>query len=111
GFLEREQWKVGEHNDRELNMAINVAITVKLPVHINVPLEEPLYGTVKFPSIMPKVIPVRDDEVQGEPDWENFVQIWNSYSRKMVLVGTSPPNTVEQYFLDILANDGSVLVF
>lgn len=111
GFLEREQLEVGEHNDKELNTAINVAISVKLPVHINVPLEEPLYQVIDLPSITSKVVPVRDHDVEGVPDLDNFVRIWNSCSRKMVLVGASSPNAVEQYFLDRLANDGSVLVF
>ncbi len=111
GFLEREQTNIQEHNDKELNTAINVAIKVKLPVHINVPLEEPLYQTIESPSISPKVVPVEDNVAEENLDLEEFAQIWNSCSRKMVLVGANPPNSVEQRFLDQLANDGSVLVF
>ncbi len=110
-FLEQGQLFVQEHNDKELNTAINVAIKVKLPVHINVPLEEPLYQTLDFTSISPKVVPVGEDDGDGSLDLEEFVQIWNNCDRKMVLVGSNPPDVVEQRFLDQLAVDGSVLVF
>ncbi|MCG2461291.1 2-succinyl-5-enolpyruvyl-6-hydroxy-3-cyclohexene-1-carboxylic-acid synthase [Flavobacteriaceae bacterium F89] len=110
-FLERDQIKVQEHNDKELNTAINIAIKVKLPVHINVPFEEPLYRAIEFPSISPKVVPVEADTVENALDLREFAQIWNNCDRKMILIGSYPPNLMEQSLLDQLANDASVLVF
>lgn len=108
--LESVQIQIKKHNDAELNKALNIAVKVKLPVHINIPFEEPLYGTITKSSTSAFITASEksnDFEIVGI---ENFVNIWNASSQKMVLVGVNPPNTVEQHFLDKLATDPSVLV-
>lgn len=105
------QKQIQEHNDTELNTALNVALKLKLPVHINVPFEEPLYNTALKPAAVPLVVPAEKKENVEIPDMENYVGIWNTSARKMVLVGVNPPNAVEQKFLDQLANDPSVILF
>ncbi len=111
GSVEVLQKEIQQHNDEELNTALNVALKTKLPVHINVPFEEPLYNTALKPAAVPLVVPVEDKAETSIPDIENFAEVWNTSTRKMVLVGVNPPNTVEQHFLDRLAEDPSVIVF
>ena len=97
-------------NEEKINNALNVAITQKGPVHINIPFEEPLYETVDELTIIPENI----DNKETLEDFvieEKFLSIWNKAKRKMVLVGVNHPNKNEQQYLDILANDDSVLVF
>ncbi len=105
-----QQITIQAYNDAELNKALNLAIAEKLPVHINVPIEEPLYGKVQQASVKPYVdeIVEKNDNVG---DLETFLVQWNSAKRKMVLVGVNHPNSVEQRYLDQLAEDPSVIVF
>ncbi|MGJ8736800.1 2-succinyl-5-enolpyruvyl-6-hydroxy-3-cyclohexene-1-carboxylic-acid synthase [Zobellia laminariae] len=104
------QQEIQDYNDSELNTALNVALQIKLPVHINVPFEEPLYDTTTEPSVKALIVPVRDKEALDISDLQNYVNIWNASSKKIVLVGVNPPNEVEQKFLDQLATDPSVIV-
>jgi len=105
------QKKIQQHNDSELNMALNVALKLKLPVHINVPFEEPLYDTALKPAAVPLVVPAEEKEESEIPEIRTYTELWNASSRKMVLVGVNPPNSVEQQFLNYLAYDSSVIVF
>ncbi len=98
-------------NDDILNKALNTAIETFSPVHINVPFEEPLYDTVEENTVIPHVeLPV----ISGEPEsygLRDFADIWNSSKRKIILVGTNPPDAIEKKHMDSLALDSSVLVF
>lgn len=105
------QKQIQQHNDSELNTALNVALNVKLPVHINIPFEEPLYETALKPTAIPLVVPAEKKEETEIPDILNYTELWNTFPKKMVLVGVNPPNAVEQQFLNQLANDPSVIVF
>ncbi|MCB0375835.1 MAG: 2-succinyl-5-enolpyruvyl-6-hydroxy-3-cyclohexene-1-carboxylate synthase, partial [Sinomicrobium sp.] len=40
-----------------------------------------------------------------------FVQRWNTATRKMVLTGVLPPDSLESRFVEFLASDASVIVF
>ncbi len=108
--VEITQSHIQSYNDEALNEALDTAINTGLPVHINARFEEPLYDTVKEPSVFPTI-----EEFQPLPD-EGFEEIskcalaWNAAKRKMVLVGVNDPNTVDQNFLDTLAQDPSVIV-
>jgi 2-succinyl-5-enolpyruvyl-6-hydroxy-3-cyclohexene-1-carboxylate synthase len=102
--------EASDDNDFLINEAINMAFAKKGPVHINAPFEEPLYETVSELLVKPKVISATvKDFVYDEPISE-YVNIWNTSKRKLVLVGVNEPNAVEQKFLDKLANDPSVVV-
>ena len=101
---------IQEYNDQELNTALNVSLKLNLPIHINVPFEEPLYGTALKPAAIPVVVPVEPVEDKPINDLQNYVNIWNTADRKLVLVGVMPPNEVEQQFLEKLATDPSVIV-
>ncbi|WGD36153.1 2-succinyl-5-enolpyruvyl-6-hydroxy-3-cyclohexene-1-carboxylate synthase [Olleya sp. YS] len=102
------QESIQQQNETEINKALNIAITVEGPVHINIPFDEPLYDMVEELSVNPKIIPITTNEVNEE--YKEYVDIWNNSSKKLVLVGVLPPNSVEQNYLNSLANDESVLV-
>ena len=102
--------EVQEYNDKALNIAFNTAISAQSPVHINVPFEEPLYDTVKSISVRPAVNKDVLSNNEIARDYKEFLSAWNAATRKMILVGTNPPNAVNDEFLEFLATDDSVLV-
>lgn len=100
-----------EENDLKINKAIETAIFQKGPVHINVPFEEPLYETVETLSVQPKI--TNSDEIIGSKSIENveeFVSIWNSAKRKLVLTGVNEGDSIDKKTVENLANDPSVVV-
>ena len=103
---------IQEFNEEHINQAINTAISKSGPVHINIPFDEPLYDMVDELTVNPKLISIEDNpEHIDEAVLEACVGDWNKASKKMVLVGVNTPNAVEQQWLDVLANDDSVIVF
>ncbi|WP_299381943.1 2-succinyl-5-enolpyruvyl-6-hydroxy-3-cyclohexene-1-carboxylic-acid synthase [uncultured Lacinutrix sp.] len=103
------QKSVQYFNEEEINKAINVSVLEKGPVHINIPFNEPLYDIVEELVVNPEVIPLAEKNIEKE-DLSVFLKLWNTAKRKLVLVGVNQPNSVEQQYLDILAQDESVLV-
>jgi len=105
------QEKVQQYNDSQLNIALNTTLNTGLPVHINIPFEEPLYNTHNSATVSPII---KTQELKNNKDLEeleNFTNIWSTSTKKMVLVGVNSPNTISQEYLEILANDPSVIVF
>lgn len=98
-----------ESNHFKMNEAINIATAQKGPVHINAPFEEPLYETV---AEMTVTVAASANEPQPGTigDLSSFVEIWNASTRKMVLVGVNDPNSINQDFIDQLAEDPAVMV-
>ncbi|WP_029035974.1 2-succinyl-5-enolpyruvyl-6-hydroxy-3-cyclohexene-1-carboxylic-acid synthase [Salinimicrobium xinjiangense] len=110
--LQQKQFESQKHNEREINLALNKAIEEKGPVHINVPFYEPLYGTVEDVEVNPiQILPEIIERTYSRNQLQAYAELWNKAARKMVIIGVSPPNSVEQEFLDRLANDPSVIVF
>ncbi len=106
------QQTIQQENEDVINTAINKSIVDKGPVHINIPFDEPLYDLVDDYSIHPKVILPEFPSAKTNPEiLESLVNIWNLASKKMVLVGVNTPNSIEKQWLDILAEDESVVVF
>ena len=103
--------ELADDNETKINTAINKAVFSKGPVHINIPFDEPLYEATDKLSVKPKVI---DVEVKKKKIDEFFMQqcleSWNSYAKKMILVGVNKPNNMEQRLLDELAKDDSVII-
>ena len=99
-----------KNNSNLLVEALQTAINKKGPVHINVPFDEPLYETVDklsefaFSSVVSK-------EIQQSVKFEKLASVWNSSTKKMILVGSSFPNAELQKILDIYIEDKSVLIF
>ncbi|MCT8341074.1 2-succinyl-5-enolpyruvyl-6-hydroxy-3-cyclohexene-1-carboxylic-acid synthase [Flavobacteriaceae bacterium TK19130] len=97
-------------NEIKINAALNTAFEMQGPVHINVPFSEPLYEKVSEASVVPQNVPPRTPNFKIPEDWSPFLRKWNSSPKKFVLVGTLQPNALEKKWLDLLANDPSVLV-
>jgi 2-succinyl-5-enolpyruvyl-6-hydroxy-3-cyclohexene-1-carboxylate synthase len=98
-------------NDLKINKAIETAILQKGPVHINAPFEEPLYETVETLSVQPKI--THSEEIISTKTIENvsdYVSIWNSAKRKLVLVGVNEADIIDQEIINNFANDPSVVV-
>ncbi len=108
--LEVAQNKTQKYNDAKLNKAMGIALTTGLPVHINIPFEEPLYTTINEPSVFSMIADIEPRVTDTIEDIADFAKVWNASQKKMVLVGVNDPNTVEQEFLNILANDPSAIV-
>ncbi|GET44829.1 2-succinyl-5-enolpyruvyl-6-hydroxy-3-cyclohexene-1-carboxylic-acid synthase [Capnocytophaga felis] len=97
-------------NEYELNRALNTAIERQAPVHINVPFEEPLYLTTEE-SFYFENQPIEKRKPYINPKQKaDFIKNWNQSSKKMVLVGVLSPNSLENKYINLLANDPSVLV-
>lgn len=103
--------EASEENDLKINQAIETAILQKGPVHINAPFEEPLYQTVDTLSIQPKITTI--EENIGTKTIENideFVSIWNSAQRKLIMVGVNEANSIDAEIVQNFAKDPSIVV-
>ncbi|PKH52689.1 2-succinyl-5-enolpyruvyl-6-hydroxy-3-cyclohexene-1-carboxylic-acid synthase [Tenacibaculum sp. Bg11-29] len=98
-----------ENNTNLLVEALEAAVFKKGPIHINVPFDEPLYETVKelntfnFPDVIAS-------KTKQSINYNKFVEIWNSSSKKMILVGSSFPYEALQNVLSKFTQDEAVLV-
>lgn len=98
-------------NDLEINNALNKAYVKRGPVHINAPFEEPLYETVKKFSVDVTLTPyARFSKSVPIDDIKASTNIWNAATRKLILVGTNPPDEIDQEIQNLLARDKSVVV-
>ncbi|RKN81457.1 2-succinyl-5-enolpyruvyl-6-hydroxy-3-cyclohexene-1-carboxylic-acid synthase [Ulvibacterium marinum] len=109
--VENTQEKIQSFNDTSLNEAINLAYAHNTPVHINVPFEEPLYDFIDEGTLQPNIVFNQEKDLSSSLDIEHLTSIWKTAKRKLVLVGVSHPNSIDQEVLDILADDPSVIVF
>jgi len=103
------QQNIQQQNEVEINKALNTSLIQSGPVHINIPFEEPLYDRVEALSVTPEVIEPLIPEILNE-DYNEFAKLWNKAKLKLILVGVSYPNRIEQQFLNELAKDDSVIV-
>ncbi|AXG71894.1 2-succinyl-5-enolpyruvyl-6-hydroxy-3- cyclohexene-1-carboxylate synthase [Kordia sp. SMS9] len=109
---ERElQENIQAYNEQEINAALNAAVEKNGPVHINAPFDEPLYTMEDVQTVFPKVQPLVLNSAIEHDKIAEAASIWSQSTRKMVLVGTLPPHTVSKKYLELLANDPSVIVF
>ncbi|MGO4771313.1 2-succinyl-5-enolpyruvyl-6-hydroxy-3-cyclohexene-1-carboxylic-acid synthase [Flavobacterium sp. W22_SRS_FK3] len=103
--------EASDENDLKINKAIETAILQRGPVHINAPFEEPLYETVEALSIQPKITyPDEIIETKSIENIEDFVSIWNSAKRKLILVGVNERDSIDKRTVENLANDPSIVV-
>ena len=104
---------IQSHNEDEINTALNLAVHKSGPVHINVPFDEPLYELTDKLTVKPKLkaLDTKDKSKVEKLVLEECVVDWNESARKMILVGANYPNSIDEKWLEELANDNSVLVF
>jgi len=106
------QEEVQKSNENEINKTFNLAIAHKGHVHLNVPFEEPLYGvTDTLPVKVKSTSLVNLSEELTIQELTKYAHIWNTSTRKIILTGVHPPDSIENSILDSLAEDNSVLVF
>ncbi|GGD26788.1 2-succinyl-5-enolpyruvyl-6-hydroxy-3-cyclohexene-1-carboxylic-acid synthase [Flavobacterium orientale] len=100
-----------EENDIKINAAFNTAMLKSGPTHINVPFEEPLYEVVDSLSVDSLILPLnKEEEIVSLEKILAAKAIWNTANKKLILVGTLPPNAIELQIVNHLANDPSVVV-
>lgn len=99
-------------NDLKIATAIDFAKQKKGPVHINAPFEEPLYQTVDN-QVMPNFF---EAFAQKKPMiapslLTKIAHSWNHVSKKLILVGSCFPETIDKKILnDLLDNDSVVML-
>ena len=98
-----------EENDLKIQEALFLAVTKKGPVHVNAPFEEPLYETVEVPTVKPNLIELFSETGENKK-YDEFVDIWNKSSKKLILLGGNYPESIAQEYLDWLGTDNSVVV-
>ncbi len=108
--LVRLQIEIQEYNDAVLMEALSIAVNGKLPVHINVPFEEPLYHTTDCPAA-DNPDPATIISQAGLSSLEEFGVVWRQSARKMVIIGSGYPGDLDARYLQLLADDPSVIVF
>lgn len=106
------QKDIQSYNESEIHDALTLSNLNSGPVHINIPFDEPLYERVDDLTIHPKPFEIQN-RVEKIDNFEikSCIDVWQSTKRKMILVGVLQPNSIEEKWLQELADDDSVLVF
>lgn len=114
-----KQNQLHTNNAEKIVTALETAKKKMGPVHINIPFDEPLYETIdelydfgslvkrsdpKFTNSLLKEEPLLVDELQ------KYADVWNSSSRKMVLVGSNFPDELIAVQMQHLIKDPSVII-
>ena len=99
------------YNENQINTALSIAISQRGPVHINLPFSEPLYDTVKTPSVFPECQTIVEIQDTASPALiSEIASHWNASSKKMILTGVLAPNSLEVEVVSQLAENPSVVV-
>jgi 2-succinyl-5-enolpyruvyl-6-hydroxy-3-cyclohexene-1-carboxylate synthase len=103
---------IQSYNESEIHEALTISNLKSGPVHINSPFDEPLYDTVDELSINPKLFKLHNRiEKIDDFEIESLLDVWHNAKRKMILVGVLQPNSIEEKWLQNIADDDSILVF
>ena len=98
-------------NDSKINNAINIAYTQKGPTHINAPFEEPLYQTVRKMTVDPTISAFsKVYKTIAIDDIIAYTNLWNSATKKLIVVGVNAPNEIDEVVTNAIANDPSIIV-
>ena len=106
------QKDIQTYNESEIHEALTTANLKSGPVHINIPFDEPLYDMVDALTINPKPFKIQTIvDAVDDSEIESLLDVWQSAKRKMILVGVLHPNSIEQKWIQKIADDNSILVF
>ncbi|MFK7833806.1 MAG: 2-succinyl-5-enolpyruvyl-6-hydroxy-3-cyclohexene-1-carboxylate synthase [Winogradskyella sp.] len=106
------QKDIQTYNESEIHEALTVSKLNLGPVHINIPFDEPLYETVDALKISPKPFKIQNrTEKVDDFEIKSLLDVWHNAKRKMILVGVLQPNSIEEKWLQEIADDDSVIVF
>lgn len=106
------QKDIQTYNESEIHDALTVAKLKSGPIHINSPFDEPLYETVDELYINPKPFKIQNrvDKIDAF-EIKSLLDVWHNAKRKMILVGVLQPNSIEEQWLQEIADDDSIIVF
>lgn len=97
---------------RKLNFGLNKMFDVtKGPVHVNIHLKEPLYAQQEEQHPAPSIIHRKSGtRILSEKDKAEFQKRWNTFDKKIVLIGQSQVDDSLSELLIQLSEDDSVIV-
>lgn len=105
---EEDRW----FTERNLAEVFQTAISeVKGPIHINMPFSEPLYEqTDQSEGIRQWIHRTNEERRLGKSELNSLRELWNTSSKRLVLLGQMEKDTRVNEYLEALALDGSTAV-
>ena len=99
----------GVENTLLISEALQIAVSQKGPIHINVPFDEPLYEAVDELKVF-EFENVIASETKQSFEIQKFSKIWNSSTKKMILIGVNTPDETLQNLINLFIEDDSVII-
>lgn len=98
----------------QLHKAFKKAASLWGPIHINVPMDEPLYAVAQEPVDFDFNLLTHDQDFFEQPTEASRLQkVYHQYhsaTKKMILVGALPPNSIAKAVVDHWRSDPSIIV-